>query len=501
MRSRHLFGLLLSTLTIMAASSMGTGCGDGGDGDPTGSGGSGASGGAGGSGASGGAGGGNVVDNDGNTSCDTAEVLDLYADAPLTGKLDPVAVDRDYYKVDLLKGQAIYLGTIAKPEADPYDETYPDTVITLYGPDGKTQIAQNDDMSSGNDSELLYLVPEDGTYCLEVTECGIIFGEESCAPAADIVNVDYELSGFEFDPMGSLITVDTEPNETPAQATPVKKVSFPNGGPVVGYQSIGWGTFGASSDQDIYSFKVENDVQVDANARALCVIEFQAPPGPNGSGSTAMEGVIARIAEAATPNVTLAQTDMTVLDYTFGYEELPTLTVPCDKGKDYLLFLSRPAGAVAGANDFYFYSHYQYGSNPAETEPNNATAQPLELSPTSDMSGYVAAVTGNIGMPGANGDIDLFSVQVPAGMGLASALCTAERSGSGLRGLQVSLLDQNDNFLKNGTAAEGVDHQLFVDSAFIAAGTTTVKMRVIADSQDANVTGTYYYCSLILLPQ
>jgi len=492
----HLFGLLLSTLSLVAVSSMGTGCGD----DPGGTAGSGAQGGSGGAGAAGGNGGngngGGGPDEDGNSSCDTAEIIDLTG-TEFPSKLDPVASDRDYYKVELKKGQAIFLGATSKPEEDPYNETYPDTVITLWSADGMTQIAQNDDMASSNNSELLYLVPADGTYCLEVSECGAVFGPDFCAPAEGITNLDYKVNSFELDPMGSLITVDVEPNETPAQATPVKTASFPAGGPVAGYQSIGWGAFSAVSDQDVFAFTVENDFPVAQDNRAICVFDFWAPAGPDGSGSTATNGVTVRVAAASAPNVTLAQTDMTLLDLTFGYPELPSLTMPCDKGKDYLVFLSRPEGITGGTNDFYFFSHVQGESTLVEKEPNNTTPQGLELSPTDDGTGRVTSITGNI----TAGDLDVFRVPVPAGMGLASAYCTAERSGSGLRGLQVSLLDNNGEFLKNGSGAEGQDHVLWIDGALIAAGATEVEMQVKADSQDPDVTGTYYSCTLLLNPQ
>jgi len=497
MRSMHLFGLLLSTLSLVAVSSMGTACGDpggtAGSGAQAGSGGDGGVGGTGGTGGGGNGGGG--PDTDGNTNCDTAEILDLTG-MDLPAKLEPVATDRDYYKVDLKKGQAIYMGTTSKPEEDPYNVTYPDTVITLWSADGMTQIARNDDMSGSNDSELLYLVPEDGTYCLEVSECGVVFGADFCAPAEGITNVDYNLSSFELSPTAPIITVDGEPNETPANATTVKTVSFPDGGPVAGYQSIGWGAFSAVSDQDIFKFTVKNDFPVNQNNRPICVFDFWAPAGPDGSGSTATNGVIVRVADAAAPNVTLAQTDMSVLDLTFGYPELPSLTVPCEQGKDYLVFLSRPDGITGGTNDFYFFSHLQAESNLVEKEPNNTTAQGLELTPTDDGTGRVTDITGNI----TAGDTDIFTVPVPAGMGLASAYCTAQRSGSGLRGLQVSLLDEADKFLQNGSGAEGEDRVLWIDGALITAGATNVKMQIKADAQDTSVTGTYYYCRLILNP-
>ena len=121
MRSRHLFGIMLAALAALAAG--GAGCDN--DTKTTSSGGNGGDGGGGSAG----------VDKDGNTSCATAIAYTLGADVDAAGKLDPVGVDRDFYKVDLKKGQAIFLGANSKPDTDPYGETYPDAVLTLYGPD------------------------------------------------------------------------------------------------------------------------------------------------------------------------------------------------------------------------------------------------------------------------------------------------------------------------------------------------------------------------------
>jgi hypothetical protein len=498
MRSRHLFGILLSALAFVAVGS--SGCGDDPSQTTTGSGGSGASTGTntGGSGATGGGGG--EPDTDGNTSCDTAEVITL-VDPDVSSQLDPVATDRDYYKIDLKKGQAIYLGTTAKPETDPYDDTYPDTVITLYGPDGTTQIARNDDSASSNDSELLYIVPADGTYCLQVSECGAIFGAEVCAPPEGIVNVDYSVGGFELNPDAPIVSVDTEPNDAAAQATPMKTVTIENPpGTIVGYQSIGWGTYATATDKDYFDFTVAQNFTVDTGSRPLCVFDFYEP-GMEGNGSTAESGVVANVALATAPGAPIAQVDIGVFDFTFGYAQLPSITMPCNKGQDYLFWMSRADGSASSSNDFYFFSHVQAGSNAVEKEPNDTNAQALEAVPTDDMTGRIAAITGDISQAGAGGDTDIFSIPVPAGMWLASAVCSAERNGSGLRGLQVSLLDGNDNFLMNGSGAEGSDHILYIDGARVPDGATEVKMKVVADTQAANVSSKYYYCTLLLGPQ
>jgi len=449
----------------------------------------------------GGDGGGSVgVDMDGNTSCDTAVVYTLGAMDDAAGKLDPVGVDRDYYKVDLKKGQAIFMGANSKPDTDPYGETYPDAVLTLYGTDGKTQIAQNDDGGSSNNSELLYIVPEDGTYCFEITECYALFGADVCSPPETIKIYDYTFSGFEIDPSAPLITVDSEPNETAAQATPLNLVRFPDAPePIIGYQSIAWGAFSSETDKDTFSYVVQNDFQVEADGRSLCVFSFYQA-GVEGNGSTAEMDVLAQVATKAAPNMIIASANVQLWDYTFGYPELSTVTMPCNKGTEYLLTLSRAAGATAGTNDFYFYDHYQYSSNTKEIEPNDASPQPLQLSPTEDPTVLVTSVSADIQKAGAGGDIDTFEVAVPAGIGLASALCSGQRDGSGLRGLQVSLLDDKGAFLKNGSGFEAADHIVYIDNAFVPPGTTSITMQVIADSQDPNVSGKYYSCTLILNP-
>ncbi len=488
MRSRHLFGIMLAALAALAAG--GAGCDN--DTQTTSSGGN---------GGQGGEGGGSVgVDMDGNTSCDTAVVYTLGAMDDAAGKLDPVGIDRDFYKVDLKKGQAVFIGANSKPATDPYGETFPDAVLTLYGTDGKTQIGQNDDGGSSNNSELLYIVPEDGTYCFEVTECFVLFGADVCSPPEVIKTYDYTFGGFEIDPAGPLISVDSEPNETPAQATTINLVRFPDAPePIAGYQSIGWGAFSSETDKDTFSYVVQNDFQVEADGRSLCVFSFYQA-GIEGNGSTAEMDVLAQVATKAAPNMIIASANVQLWDYTFGYPELSTITMPCNKGTEYVVTLSRAAGAAAGTNDFYFYDHYQYSSNTKEAEPNDAAPQPIQLSPTEDGTGQITSINGDILKAGVSGDMDTFEVAVPAGIGLATALCSAQRDGSGLRGLQVSLLDDKGNFLKNGSGIEGEDHIIYIDNALVPTGTTSITMQVVADSQDPDVAGKYYFCTLLLNP-
>lgn len=486
MRSRHLFGIMLAALAALAAG--GAGC----DNDTTTT--------SGGNGGQGGSAGGSGVDTDGNTSCATAVAHTLGSMNKAAGKLEPVGVDRDYYLVELKKGQAIFLNAESKPADDPYGETFPDAVMTLYGVDGKTQIAQNDDAELSNNSELYYIVPEDGTYCVEVAECFALFGIEVCSSPETIEKFDYTFDAYEIDPNQQLVTVDTEPNDSATEANAVSMERFPAPPePKLGYVSTLWGTFANESDKDTFSFVARDDFQVEADGRPLCIFNFY-PAGTEGNGSTADMNVLAEVATKAAPTTIIASANVQLGDVTFGYPELPTITMPCNKGTEYVLTLSRSAGATAGTNDFYFIDHYQYSSGTKEIEPNDSAPQPLQLAPTEDQTGHVTSVNGDILKAGEGGDTDTYEINVPAGMGLASVLCSGQRDGSGLRELQVSLLDDKGSFLKNGSGIEGEDHILYVDNALVPKGTMSITMKVVAGTQDSNVAGKWYFCTVLLNP-
>jgi hypothetical protein len=407
-----------------------------------------------------------------------------------------VADDKDYFRVVLTKGQAIYFGTAAKPEDDPYSEAYPDTVVTLYGPDGQ-QIARNDDSLGSNNSELLYQVPADGTYCLEVANCSVIYGEDNCYPLDAITNTEYNVYAFELDPAGAIATVDKEPNDNPDQKTPMKVASIDQNGMKIGYQSLGWGAFASGTDKDFYALKPATDFVIEPGSRGQCVFNF-FEAGIEGSGSTAESAVMASISTMANPATKIAEVDITSLDVSLGAPEPASISFPCTPGTDYLFSLSRGQGAVAGVHDTYFFSHVQFGSDRVEVEPNDKNAETLTINTSQDGSVAGASFTGDIAQAGVNGDADTFVATVPPGMSLASVFCYAQRHGSGLRGLRATLLGANDMPLLKGSGTEGPDKALWIDSASIPSGATSIKVKITADSQDPAVTGKYYSCSLVL---
>ncbi len=497
MRSKVLLGLVVSSgLSLLVA---GAGCSDGGA-NTTGGGGEGGEGGATQSSSSSsssvaqsGSGGGST--GDANVSCDTA--ADLFIDDPgLQDVLDPIDTDEDFYKFKGTKGQALQLSTDAKPPADEFDTTYPDLVLTLYRKQGGqwVQAAENDDPfpRSTNDSSLYTILPasEDDEYCVRITECNVWVGQPGfCAPSADITTYDYALGVGMIDASLESISDEKEPNDMPEEGTAIEYAKNPMTANY--YLSLAWGGFSSATDVDIWKFNVPADAVTVMGDRSVCNFDFYQG-GDQGSGSTALNGVIAYVTTAADPTKILAQIDATA-GTTPGQ-----IAVPCQVGTDYLFFMTRKAGSTAGENDFYFVNHVGTGSNPLEGPMNDAIGMPEALKPTPNGMQTSYFVDGDIDM--APMDIDYFSVDVPAGTATVSVACGGQRSGSGLRSLKASVLGANDMPITGGTSTESEIKDLFIQAANVPAGLTSLKVKIEATSQDPSVTSTFYRCGIHLAP-
>ena len=496
MRRNVLLGLVISSgLSMLAA---GAGCSDGDTNPPPGSGGAGGTGGASQSSSSSSvaqSGSGGMTPGDSNVSCDTA--AELFLDDPgLQDTLDPIDTDEDFYKFKGAKGQAILISTDAKPPADEFDNTYPDLVLTVYKKQGGqwVQIAENDDPfpRSSNDSALYTILPasEDDEYCMRVTECNVwVGGAPGCAPSADITTYDYAIGAGVIDPSVESIAAETEPNDADAQANAIEYSKNAMSGNY--YLSLQWGGYSSATDVDIWKFNVPADAVTVMGDRSVCNFDFY-PGGDAGSGSTATSGVIAYVTTAADPTKKIAEVDVTT-------GTTPSqIAVPCELGTDYLFFMTRAAGATAGENDFYFVNHVGTGSNPLETAMNDAVdmPEPLKATPNGTTTSYF--VDGDIDT--APMDVDYFSVDVPSGATTISVACGGQRSGSGLRGLKVSVLGANNMPITGGVSTETAAKDLFIQDANIPAGVTSLKVKVEAASQDPNVTSTFYRCGVHVSP-
>jgi hypothetical protein len=410
-------------------------------------------------------------------------VMDQNPAACLLSKPD---ADEGWFSFDAKKGEQIGVFTAAKTGMDPFDPTFLDLVVTLTDDKG-TQIAQNDDPNPrfSNDSEILTVIPKDGKYFLKVEECNKAFGAMNCAPADAITTFDYTVQIFDISTMAPAVTGETEPNDTPKDM--VATVKYPAGQMAGQYGfAILDGSFKDGTDVDVYSFTVPSDIAVPMGQRGIANFAPQQA-GTDHNGST---GPIGKIwITDATGTTTIAS-----MDASLGMTP-QELQPPLAFGTKYLVWVQRAAGA-AGTNDFYFTKHYGSGSNPLEVaDATNGTVAGAEKLTISTNSYFVE---GDINTAG---DVDFFSVDVPAGlmMNTVSVACGGQRSGSGVRGLRASVFKGTDMAAATvvATASEDAMTDLLINAKAIPAGETKLSVKIDATmAQDATVTSTFYRCGV-----
>lgn len=514
MRARHFLALFAAGLTAVAA----VGCG----GDTTGSGGSGGSdggtGGVGGTGGTttttdptggtGGTGGTTTSTPTGDKNDSFEEALDIEVYEPgvqielTVGEFAPVETDADYYKFEGKKGDPLLLFTVAKTDAnspDPFADGYPDVVLTLFDKDQK-QIAQNDDPipRDTQDSSLYTVLPADGTYFVKIEEFCQVLG--AAAPNCDqayfdsIVEPLYGLAIAKLDPASDgTVGEPAVDDDMPIVVDPAEYVENNDG---TGYYAVTFtGTFKDATDVDVYSFNVANGIPI-ADGRGIAHFEI-FPTGPDANGSTVPTGKI-WIEDAL--GVRIAQTDSLHLSPTDGYP----IEAPITFGEDYTLHVE--SGGAPLTNPFYYVLHYRSGSNPVEAgdiDPivdNNNTIAKAELLPTLMSGGGFEGgfISGDITL----GDVDYYELEaIPAAGDLVFATCSAQRSGSGLRNLKLTVLDGDTGMpITGATATETADDTANLGNDGIdLKGATKVILKVEA-TQDATVLGTYYSCGVVFIP-
>ncbi|MBK8256398.1 MAG: pre-peptidase C-terminal domain-containing protein [Polyangiaceae bacterium] len=506
MRARHFLALLAAGV----AATVAIGC-DGGD---TGTGGTGGSGGSGGTGATGAtttsstttttstSTGTPTPTGDGNDSFDEAietTVFQSGEQAELTvGELDPIATDQDYFKFTGVKGDALYITTLAKTaqgSPDPFAEGYPDLVITLYD-SNKQQIAQNDDPIPRNtqDSSLYTVLPGDGTFYIKVEEFCQELGAAACDPAYfdGIVEPAYGFVVFKLDGATDGTVTEGTDTDMPQAIDAAEYVENTDG---TGYFAISvQGTFKAADDEDVYTFTVPNAIPV-TQGRETAYFEIY-PTGTDGNGSDTPTGLV--WIEDGMGNV-LAQVDGTKLDPIDGYP----LEVPLTFGtQQYELHVKSGGAAAAGGNNFYYVLHYRSGSNPVEAADatNNMQATP-ELLPTLQSGGGFDGgfIAGDINMAG---DVDFYELEATPNAGdNVFATCSAQRIGSGLRNLKLTLIDGDTGMaIPTATATESATASASLGDMGAALGNTTKVLLKVEATQDAVVKGTYYQCGVVFIP-
>jgi len=496
-------GIILLFAAGAGACDAGPGSGGAGAGGAAGAagaggGGAGAGGASGGQGGSGGAGG---ARGDGNDSFKQAIELTIGA-SPVQGQLEPLDGDRDYYSFQAAKGDAIIVLTVAKPDVDPFSPAYPDLVVTLYDESG-VQIAENDDPvpRTTQDARILTVVPETGTYYLEVSEYCFSWakGPMQVGCNTQVESPYYSISVGLLNPLQGGFAEETEPNDAPATAS---LWDYQSAGMGKYLATVGWGDFALAGDVDVFQFTPPGDVNLGVGSvQPLYDGRFDAdfsflPAGPNAGGSVDTVGIV-RVIDAATLEV-LAELDVgAAIDPTYGAQ----LSVPllADGSATYYLTLDAKAGA-SGPAYFYFVWGVAGAGNPVEGDPmwdvgldgNDAPSAADVLYGVTNADGSDSYfVEGNV----PAGDADHY--QIPNDASLVTVLCSGLAIGSGatLRasvvgadGLLVHPLATADETLANGGAT-------FADVPTPAAG-GEMFLRVEAIAQNAAVTGDHYRCGV-----
>lgn len=424
----------------------------------------------------------------GNHSFDTAAPMavgDL-----VDGDLYPTGAV-DYYSFPGKAGQAVTIFTQAQGSSSPFDPVWVDTVVTLYDANQK-QIAENNDAipRRSGDSELITVLPADGTYYVKVQECWSWAGApaSTCLGVADKDATNYSLGIVEMDPTQDGTVKDEEKGNDATNATAMTYAMASSGY----YLSVLYGTYTSATDVDVYSLTLPSDyVTVTAGARAL--VEFWVlPPGKSADGSTTPVGKV-YLVDPADPTKHVAEVNGP------DHKDEIFMWPPVDLSKEYWLFVEHPATA-AGTNDFYVALHGGGVSNPVEVDDtaNDTPAGAESPQDEPDADGHHYYVDGDIGNGAA--DVDYWKVPVGAATQIAVA-CSAQRGGSGLRGFKAIVADPGDGMSAPTPLYQAVESATSdAGTAYldIPAGVTNLLVKMSAASQDPNVTSSFYHCGIHL---
>lgn len=421
---------------------------------------------------------------DGNDGFKSA--VDMIMGESIEAELDPLKTDADYYRVEGTPGAALFVFTDAKPDDDPFSPAFPDLVITIHGQD-EEQIAQNDDPMPRvtHDSSLPIRLPLDGVAFIKVEEfCVSALATEAGCTAThfdEITSSHYSVAAFALDFGLPGNVEESEPNNDAGTATALTYGPIP-GSPGSYYTTLVSGTFASLGDIDSYRVNLPPDF--DVGTGSALVTALACPAGIEGDGGTSSVGVLT-LWDAA------GVTKIAEVDAAGGGD----LEVPATLATEYLL-TAQHGGAQAGGNDYYFLKHYPAGiSNDPEVEANNTylTATALTGAPN-DNAGNNFYCRGTL-TPGSD-TLDHFSFTAIAGES-ASVYCSAQRAGSGLRGMQFRLMNAADgqDITGGASGAETTTADLRLLDVGLG-GVTNVVLQVTAASQDSAVTSNFYQCGI-----
>lgn len=326
-----------------------------------------------------------------------------------------------------------------------------------------------------SDPVLFTVLPATGDYCVEVADCNAVFGAEKCAPASGITNKRFALSFSTLNESWENYTNNVEPNDTPANATPIKYGKNTNGQYLL---SIVKGELSGAGDVDVFKVKLPADQEIDGRSLGNFAVQKM---GSDQNGST-LSSIILEVAAASDPDTVLARISSS--------GEVEELSAPIPLDTEYLLTVRRN-GSTPGARDFYFLLHWTTGSNPLELEPNDTLAEAQEL--TFVEGSTRAFIEGDI----EDGDVDFFSAAVPQGQTKVSVFCGARTLGSGLIDLRAALVTDDGSEINGASDVETATKEIAIQNVAVPAGAAKVHLKLNASGQDAHVAGTYYRCGIV----
>jgi hypothetical protein len=414
----------------------------------------------------------------GNHSFETATPVPVSSN-PVPGVIATPG-EVDYYAFEGTAGDWVHIHTAAATLAP---ASACDTVITLYD-QAQVKLANDDDALPrvNNDSEIIYLLKASGIYYVTVQDLTswkvgeIPAGGSSYRYSLTVARIDVHKPG---------VVLDTEPNDTAAQAQALAYYPSANDTRV----ALVVGTFESQADVAVFAVNVPaTDGGVPARKLSLDVMPWgnDAADGNAYGSSTPLGEVSITDATGAT---TLARIDNAPAG-------APAKLEPPLAPGDYLLWVKHPATAL-GSNDFFVIKVQLKTENPPEAEAQGATGvndtlataealAPLDLG--SGRRGYF--VLAHVGAT----DVDYFGFSVNAGEEI-SVSCGAARSGSGIRWLQASLRNASDAALTGATATDSLSQELrLADVATTGAG--TYYLRLQSSGQAADVVGDFARCAV-----
>lgn len=359
--------------------------------------------------------------------------------------------DRDYFRFEGEAGEFVAIFTNSSPGLSGRQV---DPVIRLYDAQ-QTQVAENDDALPrfDVDSEIIYRLPNTGTYYVEVLEWSD-WAEE--APIGD-PELRYRLLVRTVNDVNPGVTVEIEAGNDAASAIPLD---------VPQTAGLAVGGFDDASDVDVYALTVTRPGRFG--------FLLAMPPGVEGYGSTSPLGEVWVTTSSGTEVVARKTLSAEVLDVS-----------PALPPGDYQLWLAHPG--TPGANDFYVFKFFLLEEADEEIEPNDTRelAYPLTLISREQQMDRAAFVLAHLG----EGDTDYFQLTVASNEAV-TVFCTAETDGSGVRGLTVDLLDDGGNpitsVMETSTEFAAIDRQ--------SVDTPTVYVRLTKTGQAMDVTSQFVRC-------